>query len=342
MENKKFASPPTYCCIALIESCFMQCKMCFKWLEDENIRKPDEPTLAQWKQAVSDLGELCQDNKPQINFAGGEPLIREETLVLIEYAKMHGFDTLLASNAFMVDEQKAKQIGRSGLDTISISLDGVLAKTHDFMRGVSGAHEKVINAIDYIKRFSPKTDINLNCVICQHNIHEIVELVKWANEAGGISGLGFQAVTQPFSTDYEQFWYKNEKYAHLWPKDKQQVIEVMDKLYSLGLNNDFKNPFKILNPASQFRVFKNYFNNPEEFVKKDSCHLDEQAINITPAGKVHLCFDMPPIGDIKTGRLKEMWNSDITQDVRGKIKKCEKNCQSMVNCNFDDSQSYSE
>lgn len=331
---------PTYCCIALLESCFMKCKMCYKWLEDVNVRKPDEPTLGQWKQAILDLEQLCKDNKPQINFAGGEPLARDETLILIEYAKALGFDTLLATNAFMIDEKKAKEIGKSGLATISISLDGITPQTHDLMRGVTGAHEKVLKAIEYIAEFSPETEINLNCVICDFNMHEVVELVKWANNDRRISGLGFQAITQPFSTLEEEFWYKNEKYAPLWPKDKQKMMEVMDHLFGLKSGNDFKAVFQILNPANQFRVFKKYFNNPDEFIKKGDCHLDTQAINITPAGQVHLCFSMPAIGDIKNSSLQNMWNSDKALDVRGKIKNCQKNCQAMVNCNFDDSQDY--
>ncbi|MFH1094277.1 MAG: radical SAM protein, partial [Candidatus Omnitrophota bacterium] len=163
---------PSYCCIAIIESCFMHCKMCYKWQEDVNIRKPDEPALEEWKRAISDLAELCKDNKPQINFAGGEPLVREEALLLIEHAQRLGFDALLATNAFIIDEKKAQEIGRSGLGNISISLDGVTPKIHDLMRGVPGAHTKVLGAIDSIKRFSPQTNIYLNCVICDLNMHE--------------------------------------------------------------------------------------------------------------------------------------------------------------------------
>ncbi|MBU1088066.1 MAG: radical SAM protein [Candidatus Omnitrophica bacterium] len=336
------AAQPSYCCLALIESCFMHCKMCYKWLEDVNIRKPDEPALEQWKQAVSDLALLCKDNKPQINFAGGEPLVREETLVLIEHAQGLGFDTLLATNAFLIDKNKAVEIGRSNLGNISISLDGFRPQTHDFMRGVTGAHEKVLKAIDFIKRFSPQTNIYLNCVICELNMHEIIDLTKWADNDGRINGLGFQALTQPFSTPVEEFWYRNEKYASLWPKDIGKVNETMGQLYSLKLANDFKAPFQILNPANQFRAFKKYFNNPDKFIKKGRCHLDSWAINITPAGQVHLCFNMPSIGNIKSTSIKDMWNSDLARDVRGRIQLCRKNCQAMVNCNFDDSQSYSE
>ena len=65
---KKSTEPlPTYCCIAILESCFMHCKMCYKWLEDVNVRKPDEPALEKWKQTIFDLAQLCRDEKPQIN-----------------------------------------------------------------------------------------------------------------------------------------------------------------------------------------------------------------------------------------------------------------------------------
>src|SRR3989338_1284906 len=37
IENIKF---PTYCCIALLESCFLRCRMCHKWKGDVNLRDP--------------------------------------------------------------------------------------------------------------------------------------------------------------------------------------------------------------------------------------------------------------------------------------------------------------
>lgn len=337
-KNKEIL--PSYCCIAIIESCFMHCKMCYKWQEDVHIRKPDEPTLEEWKNAITDFAELCGCNKPQINFAGGEPLAREEVLLLIEHAQKLGFDALLATNAFMIDEVKAKEIGESGLGNISISLDGITPKTHDLMRGVPVSDEKVLKAIDFLKKFSPQTSIYLNCVICEINMHEIVALVQWANNDGRIRGLEFQAVTQPFSTPEEDYWYRNEKYSSLWPKDNQKVQEVMEQMYNLKLDNDFNEPFQLSNPASQFRVFNNYFKNPDEFIKKGICHLDTQAINITPVGQVHICFSMPAIGNIKHQSIKTMWYSKHAEEVRRQIKQCKKNCQAMVNCNFDDKQDY--
>ena len=333
---------PTYCCIAIIESCFMHCKMCYKWQEDVNIRKPDEPTLEEWKQAISDLAELCKDNKPQINFAGGEPLAREEIFVLISYAQELGFSTLLASNAYLIDEAKAQKLAQVQLSGISISLDGVTPQTHDLMRGMPKAHEKVLRAIDLLKRYSPDTKINLNCCICALNMHEIIDLVRWANNDGRIDGLFFQAVTQPFSTPEEEYWYKNDKYSELWPIDTVEMNEVLDEMYLLKLKGNFKAPFQILNPASQFRVFQHYFSDPERFIKKGRCHLDSSAINITPAGEVHLCFYMPSIGNVKHNSIGAMWNSKHAEEVREQIKQCKKNCQAMVNCNFDDSQSYIE
>ncbi|MCK4993851.1 MAG: radical SAM protein [Candidatus Omnitrophica bacterium] len=338
--EKNIESVPTYCCIAILESCFMHCKMCYKWQEDVLIRKPDEPTLEEWKQAISDLAQLCKEQKPQINFAGGEPLAREEIFELIAYAQNLGFPALLASNAYLVDEVKAQKIAQAQLKGISISLDGVTPQTHDLMRGVFGAHEKVLQSIDLIRRYSPGTKITLNCCICALNIHELPDLVQWANNDGRIDGIFFQAVTQPFSTPEEEYWYKNDKYSDLWPLDTLKTNEILEKMYLLKSKGDFKAPFQILNPASQFRAFKHYFSDPEKFIKKGRCHLDNSAINITPAGEVHLCFSMPAIGNIKHQSIQTMWHSKHAEEVRSQIKQCKKNCQALVNCNFDDKQDY--
>ncbi|MBU4305292.1 MAG: radical SAM protein [Candidatus Omnitrophica bacterium] len=340
MENCSNSLKPTYCCIALLESCFMRCKMCYKWQEDVSVRHLDEPSFAQWMQCIKDLAVLCAENKPQMNFAGGEPLAMEETLELIRHAEDLGFDALLATNAYLIDTIKAKEIAEAHLSNISISLDGVNARTHDFMRGVEGSFLRVMKALDMLSVYTPQTKIYLNSVITDINMKEIVDLVRWAEADGRIHGLGFQAVTQPFSTPEQDDWYVDEKYAFLWPKDQRLMAEVMDEMTALKETGNFRQPFKISNPAGQFKVYKRYFNDPAQFVKKIRCHLDTQAINITPAGAVHICFYKPPIGNIKQQSILQMWDSDEAVSVREQIRQCRKNCQSMVNCNFKDEEDY--
>ena len=309
--------------------------MCYKWKSDIDSRDLQEPTLEEWKVFISSLRKMIK-GKFQINFAGGEPLARKETLELIRYASSQGFDTLLATNAYLIGEEIAKKIGDAGLTVANISLDSLKEERHDYIRGVKGAYRKVMHAIDLLNKYATNVKIGICTVILNENLEELNEIVRWVQTNEKLGGMGFQALTQPFSTPEDSYWYKNPEYSHLWPQDIMLVDKAMDELIELkkaGLN-------KLGNPLSQFYVYKAYFRNPNNFIKKQKCHIDMQAINVTPTGDIRICFYMDSIGDIKFDGINEVWFSEKARHTREKIGGCKRNCQSMVNCNFDESQIY--
>jgi len=327
--NKK----PTYCCIALIERCFMRCRICYKWKDDINSRDPKEPSLNQWENFIDSLKGLV-DMPFQVNFAGGEPLMHENSLPLIKYASNKGFITMLASNGWLIDEDMAKRINDSGLSVVSLSLDGINKETHDYIRGTEGSYKRALKAIEFLNRYCPGLKIYICALISAVNLKELKELVLWINNNDMIHGMAFQAVTQPFNTPVENEWYLNPEYSHLWPKDFTCVNEVIDSLMDIRKNhaND-----KINNPISQLLAFKAYFKNPNSFLKKDvTCHLDDTAINVTPTGDIFFCFYMDSIGNIKTDKISELWYSEKNEEARRRIKNCKRNCQAVVNCNYEE------
>lgn len=339
MENYNI-NRPSYCCLAVLESCFMHCRMCYKWKTDINFHPPGELNLRQWKQVIDDFATLSNKNT-FINFAGGEPLAREETLELITHASKLNLDTILATNAYLINNREmAMKIHQSGLKNISISLDGMRSQTHDFLRGMNDSYDRVIQAIELLNKYAPNAEINLCTIISGVNISEILEIVKWASSDYRIKGIGFQAITQPFSSPEEEYWYQNPEYEALWPKDIEKVELVIDELIRLITSNELRSNFHVRNPLNQLKIYRRYFRNPHNFIKIGECHLYKQALNITPIGEVHICFYKPSIGNIKNDSLDKLWFSEKAKTVRKQIKECRRNCQALVNCNFDEQEEY--
>lgn len=324
---------PTYCCIAVTERCFMRCRVCYKWKDGIDSQDPGEPDLNQWKSFIDSLRELA-DIPFQLNFAGGEALIHENTLPLVKYASEKGFKTLLASNGWLIDEDMAKRIKDSGLSAISLSLDGLTGETHDYIRGTRGSHLRVLKAIEILNKYYPDLQIHICSLISEVNLKELKGLVSWINNNDMIHGMAFQAMTQPFNAPAEDDWHLDPEYNYLWPKDYNIVDDVINSLIEIRKNHSNN---KINNPVSQFLAFKAYFKNPRTFLKKDvTCHLDESAINVTPAGDIFFCFYMGLIGNIKTDNIIELWYSDKNEKIRDNIRNCKRNCQAIVNCNYEE------
>jgi len=232
----------------------------------------------------------------------------------------------------------AKKIADSGLKEIALSLDTINADTHDFLRGVRGVYERLMHAIQYLHSYAPGLQIKLTAVIMEKNLDDLVDLAKWVIADPRIICVNFQAITQPFNTKPEDGWYEKSEYSFLWPKDLNKVEYIMEELIKLKQENKLK----INNPASQFRIYKAYFRNPQSFIKKTSCNIDKQAINITSNGQVFICYNYEPIGNIKQEDfdMEQLWHSLQADLVRNNVQNCRKNCQQIVNCYYDESDCY--
>ena len=60
---------------------------------------------------------------------------------------MYAIRSYYATNGTLITKEKAKQLKEVGLSYVGISLDGLEA-THDRFRGVAGAYQKALQAVD--------------------------------------------------------------------------------------------------------------------------------------------------------------------------------------------------
>lgn len=319
---------PAFCCIGLSTLCFLRCKMCFIW-KAQYVKSLEEPTLNEWYNFIELLGDLT-DNLIEINVSGGEPLLDERNLALVSFSAKRGFPTSMPTNGFLIDEEMAHKITDSGLNAIEISLDGINKDTHDFLRGVEGCYDKVMQAISYLDKYRDNLEIGILTTISEQNLDEIIQLTECVNKDERTETIIFQAIAQPFNTAFDCEWYNKSEYNFLWPKDIKKANAVINELIRLK-----KIGYKISNPISQLEVFKRYFENPQDFVKETRCNVDFY-MNINQFGDVFLCVRKEPIGNIKTDNPKDMWYLERANRVREEIKNCRVNCHHLLNCCYEE------
>jgi Fe-coproporphyrin III synthase len=317
------------CDLIITETCMLQCKMCNMW---QSKNDPQSPELEVWKRFIDSFADFA-GNEAQLQFVGGEPLLKKGVLDLIGQAAKKGLCTKMTTNGYLIDKMVAGQIAGLGLNTIIFSLDSLKQETHDFLRGLNGTYDRVMNAIKLLDEFgSDALNIHIVATIMRQNLDDLLELTEWVNGNAAIDKIGFQAVMQPFFTPEDNEWYKKEEFLPLWPKDLDKVDSVLESL--AGCKN---NGYKINNPVGQFGVFKSYFRHPEKFVKVSKCNLGYNSVSVNTFGKIYLCLSMDPIGDIRSGKsMEEIWFSKEAQKVRESIKNCKHNCKSMINCFFEE------
>ncbi len=318
-------------CVALLTlSCGLRCRMCHLWKNDEkNIIRP---SVEQWKDFLKSISGHVHDDFCVI-FGGGEPLRLPDMLVeLLGYCARQGFRTSLATSAYDLTEELAKQLCDSGLNNIALTLYSTDAQIHDFLRGIKGSYRRVMEAIESLRRHKTNLEVAIDTVIMGPNMEDIVPLTDWVQQNGTIHHIFLQAVMQPFHTSPRERWYQDEEYRWIWPQDTELADSVIDQLISRK-----EKGYKIVNPLSQLSVFKEYFSHPDHFIKRYVCNMVQgTTFSVNPEGEINMCPFMGGIGNIKTAGFKDIWHSSAAEKRREEIARCAKNCHHIINCWYEE------
>lgn len=309
--------------LSITLGCNARCKICHHWQHDE--RNVGRPSLQEWKDFIASLqGEVAPDFT--VAFGGGEPLLYpQEILELIKFTAKLGFKSALATNGHAIDESYARQLSGSGLNYINLTLLSLKSATHDFLRGIPGSLDKVLQTVSYLKG---SLQTSVNTVIMKPSLDDLLELTEWVCSDRQLLGINIQAIMQPFHTPFVEEWYKTEKYSFLWPDNLEKLDYVIDSLIAMKQKG-----YPISSPISQFVTFKSFFRNPENFVKPFKCNLaDGSFFVIDSDGTVKLCPYMQPLGKITDGDFRKLWHSEYAGQARAEVGRCKRNCHHLINC----------
>jgi len=259
--------------------------------------------------------------------AGGEPLLHKATIPIIKRGADNGMTTLLATNGFSINRKTAAKLAHAGLSYANISLDG-FDHTHDRIRRKPGAFEKVIKAIENLRKEG--VPVRISTVIMEDNLDQIAGLLDFLRKTGKVEGVFFQAMAQPFgAVDIDKKWWLTHPH---FPKDIKKVNALLDQLLAMKQGGFF-----ILNEDSQFPAMKAYFSNPNRFTQA-LCTVGDIGFSIGPDGAVLLCSFFEPIGNITEAGIREIFESEKARLLRDKMHGCADNCHLLINCSFDPSQ----
>lgn len=156
--------------------CNARCRHCF--ISKSQLTHKDITT----DEMLKIIDELDRNQVKKISITGGEPLLRKDfPLMLEELYKRDMTITGIATNGFLLDDRMIELFAKYNMHpSIQISYDGV--GHHDWMRGIKGAEELTIAAMDACKR----NGISYILSMCVHreNVHLIPETIRLAAEHG--------------------------------------------------------------------------------------------------------------------------------------------------------------
>jgi len=115
-------------------------------------------------------------NKTMIVITGGEPLMRKDLADVGREIYHRGFPWGMVTNGYALTPARFETLLMAGLRSVTVSLDGQNAVSHDWFRNKQGSWEK---AIDAITRIAGTPNLVYDVVTCvnQRNIEEL-EAIK--------------------------------------------------------------------------------------------------------------------------------------------------------------------
>jgi MoaA/NifB/PqqE/SkfB family radical SAM enzyme len=318
---------PRICSIELFRKCCLRCRMCHMWKVKEDDAGLDKETLVR----LADGLEPIMDGEKEVVLSGGEPLLHPDIIEIIRLFSSRGFKVGMASNGVLIDSKKAAQLADAGLRNIQLSLDSANKETHDFLRGVPGAYEKVLRAAGYLSAYKEKMSVCAQTVISGKNLKELVSTIEFVKNDGRFNAISFMAVTTPFFAPVGDDWQENDEFSFLWPRDQQLVDSAIDQVIALKGKG-----YPIANPVAQFEFFRSYFHQPHKRRPGAQCQLGDYVLGIDPKGEARLCCFMDSIGNIRTASIAALLDKPEVAHMRQDMRACTTVCNTLVNCFFKD------
>jgi AdoMet-dependent heme synthase len=178
---------------------------------------PGELTTGECRKLIDDIAEV---SKPVMILTGGEPLLRPDIFEIASYGTKKGLRMVMATNGTLLEEDTVRKMVDSGVQRVSISLDGRDAESHDAFRNQPGAYDGAMRGIGVLK--SGGLEFQINTTITTVNLHQIRDIYHLALKLGAAAhhifllvptGRGKDLAKQAITAfDYEEtlMWFHRE------------------------------------------------------------------------------------------------------------------------------------
>jgi radical SAM protein with 4Fe4S-binding SPASM domain len=110
---------------------------------------------------------------------------RPDLYEIIKYAKEKGLRIMMATCGYLLDDDSIAKLKKAGVSSLSFSIDGATAETHDHFRDNTGAFDIVIKAAQLARKV--KMPFQINTTIHKQNAGEIIGIAELAKRLGAIS-----------------------------------------------------------------------------------------------------------------------------------------------------------
>ncbi len=302
---------PRIIALELTRACNLACRHCRASAITQP--EPGELSTAEVENLIDSIAMFC---KPIIILTGGEPLLRSDVFKIARYITAKGLNAALATNATMVTPEVAVAIKQSGIERVSVSIDGASEKTHDEFRNARGAFAASMQGIKNLQNAG--VSVQINATITKHNVGELPDILELAKQLKVHALHIFMLVPAGRGKEIEE----------VSPEQYEQILNWFYDVQIAEMNMSFKatcapHYHRIMHQRGLVKAGQK--SHLEQVTK--GCLAATGFCFISRTGDVQPCGYLPlAVGNIRDKPFAEIWfNSREFQELRdpGKLKgKC--------------------
>jgi radical SAM protein with 4Fe4S-binding SPASM domain len=116
------------------------------------------------QEALAVIDQIRATGTPVVVLSGGEPLMRDDLCTIARYGTKQGLRMVMGTSGYFLDRPMAARLKEAGIRAAAISLDSAEPAVHDSFRGVSGAWERAVTAINNCTEEGIGVQINMTAM----------------------------------------------------------------------------------------------------------------------------------------------------------------------------------
>ena len=283
----------------LTDCCNLGCRHCGSNCSSGN------STFLETEQVFEVLSRVAEEYDPakiMICLTGGDPMLHARVFEVIKKAHQHGFSVGMTSNGTLIDYEAARKLVANGLDTISISIDGI-GDVHDSFRGSPGCYDKALAGIEALKRAG--IEPQAMTVVHKGNLDQLEDLYKlfidmdlYSWRLTNVDPIGRAAIDQSLLLNHAEY------------------TEMLDFIRSKRFDPD--NEMEVTYGCAHFLTYE------YERTVRDAyfqCGAGTQVASIMANGNIGACLDIVKRPDLVQGNIYEDDFVDVWEHRYGVFRK---------------------
>lgn len=328
--------------LRITDLCNLRCHTCGQWgdrgfLHGQDLKglKQNEVPLGRYLEVLEDL--VRHGHHPSVYLWGGEPMLYEGSLELIERATALGLPTAIATNGTRI-AAAAQRLVQAPMFLLQISIDGPNARLHNQTRPAVGGGNNFadiqagLEAVHQARRAQGR---NLPLIaslttISRNNYQHLVDIYEAFRDkvdlfvfylAWWIDAAGVQAHEEDFSRRFGFRPVRPAGWVGGWkPDDYQELNRQLKEVLSRSRPGNAP-PVTVLPPIVGEENLRTYYTDHQARFGYEQCISIFQAVEVNSNGDLSPCRDYHDyvVGNIKEATITELWNSPAYVKFRSSL-----------------------